>query len=304
MDVFDQVLEYISAPRIRKHIQILEGPRHPKAAPAALEKAADYLWSTLESLGYEMSEHLFYEDGSRYRNIIAKHQGTVSPEEKVLIVAHYDTVAETPGADDNASGVALLLELATVLRRCHFERSVLFVGVSLEENASEHDAGSGTRGSQALASFARENNWQLVGTVVLESVAYAGDSVTQTAPVGIPFKVSEVGNFIAVVGNEDSIGLVLGFAQVVDLHQIPLPYLIMAAPENGQSIPDTRRSDHAPFWDNGFKAIMVTDTTNFRNPHYHQPTDTLETLNLPFAVEVCRATGGLVLDVARGSLVD
>jgi hypothetical protein len=73
----------------------------------------------------------------------------------------------------------------------------------------------------------------------------------------------------------------------------------LTVPGNGESLPDSRRSDHAPFWDEGYRAIMLTDTTNFRNPHYHGPTDTLATLNLDFAAKVCQATAGLVVELAR-----
>ncbi len=123
----------------------------------------------------------------------------------------------------------------------------------------------------------------------------------QRTPAGIPFKVPEVGNFIAVVGNEDSQELTQGFTQTIDRQRLPLPYLSLTVPGTGELLPDSRRSDHASFWDSGYKAIMVTDTTNFRNPHYHRPTDTLATLNLTFAGEVCRATGGLVTEIARYS---
>jgi hypothetical protein len=77
-----------------------------------------------------------------------------------------------------------------------------------------------------------------------------------------------------------------------------LPYFPLVVPGNGEILPDTRRSDHAPFWDLGYKAIMVTDTANFRTPHYHQTSDTLDTLNLDFAVNVCRATAGLIMELA------
>ena len=299
MNIFHQVLEGVTVERLRSHIQALEGIRHPLAAPVALERAADYIGNTLQSLGYDMVEHRFTEDGRDFRNVIATRRGTRCPEQRVIVLAHYDTVSVTPGADDNASGVAVLLELAAILKPFQFERSVQFIGVSLEENAREDDAGSGTRGSRALAAHARENNWEIEGVIVLESVAYAGDSVVQTAPAGMPVKVPEVGNFIAVVGNEDSTRLVEGFAQAVERYRISLPFLSMAVPGRGELLPDTRRSDHAPFWDNGFKAVMITDTTNFRSPHYHKPSDTLETLNLAFAAEVCRATGGLIVETAR-----
>ena len=81
-------------------------------------------------------------------------------------------------------------------------------------------------------------------------------------------------------------------------YRVGLPHVTLTVPGTGEATPDSRRSDHAPFWDSGYRAIMLTDTTNFRNPHYHQPTDTLETLNMEFAAQVCRAVGGMVMNVA------
>jgi hypothetical protein len=138
--------------------------------------------------------------------------------------------------------------------------------------------------------------------VVLESVAYAGDDLPQSAPPGVPVEVPGKGDFIAVVGNEDSMAMVRGFDEVVERHGLALPYLSLAVPGKGELLPDSRRSDHAPFWDQGFRAIMLTDTTNFRTPHYHRPSDRLGTLNLPFAAQVCRATAGLVMEMARHRL--
>jgi len=100
------------------------------------------------------------------------------------------------------------------------------------------------------------------------------------------------------VGNEASRGLVEAFVQAVGRYRIPLPVVPLVVPGNGEILSDTRRSDHAPFWDMGYRAVMVTDTANFRSPHYHQPTDTLDTLNIPFAAEVCRAVVATVLDLA------
>lgn len=293
-----QILGGVSIDRLRAHILAIEGTRHPVEAPAALEQAADYICNFLQSLGCEMTAHRFNDNGRDFRNIIATRRGVLSPEQRVIVLAHYDTVAASPGADDNASGVAVMLELATILKPLQFERSVQFIGVCLEENEGADDShGRGRRGSRALAGYARENDWAIEGVVVLESVAYAGESVVQKAPTGIPIKVPEQGNFIAVLGNERSFGLVDGFARSIERYQIPLPYLSMAVPGRGEQLPDSRRSDHASFWDEGFRAIMITDTTNFRSPHYHRPSDTLATLNLPFAAEVCRATGGVVMEV-------
>jgi hypothetical protein len=135
--------------------------------------------------------------------------------------------------------------------------------------------------------------------IVLETIAYAGEQIVQKAREGLPLKLPEFGDFIGVVGNEASRGLVEAFVQAVGRRQIPLPVMPLVVPGNGEVLPDTRRSDHAPFWDRGYKAVMVTDTANFRNPNYHQPTDMLATLNLPFAAEVCRAVAATVVDVAK-----
>jgi acetylornithine deacetylase/succinyl-diaminopimelate desuccinylase-like protein len=161
--------------RIRSHIRALEGVRHPLAGAEALERAADYVADCLTTLGYEVKEHHFLDNGRLYRNIIATFRGCGHQDERVVVMAHYDTVAGTPGADDNASGVAVLLETAELLAQYRFERTIQFVGVSLEENANENEAGTGTRGSRALAVHARENVWNIAGVVVLESVAYAGE---------------------------------------------------------------------------------------------------------------------------------
>lgn len=295
----DYFRESVSIDHIRSHIRALEGERHPLTSPMALEQAADYISNSLRFLGYEITEHSFLDNGRPFRNIIATSHGLQRPQERVVVLAHYDTVAGSPGADDNASGVAVMLEIARVLSQLRFERTIQFIGVSLEENASDTDSGSGTRGSLALAKHASDNNWAIEGVVVLESVAFAGDSVTQTVPPGLPIQVPETGNFIAVVGNERSRDLIEGFVLAVERYQADLPHLALAVPGNGELLPDSRRSDHAPFWDKGFKAIMLTDTTNFRSPHYHQPTDTLTTLNLEFAANVCRATAGLMIEMAR-----
>ena len=288
----------VSIDRIRGHIQALEGPRHPVAAPEALERAAEYIENHLSGLGYDMSEHCFADSGREFRNVIATRTGLLHPEQRVLVLAHFDTVADTPGADDNASGVALLLELAEILQPYQFERTIHLIGVNLEENRIEGDSESGTRGSRALAGHVRKLGWEIEGVVVLESVAFASDTVLQTYPAGVAIPVPNRANFIAVVGNETSLDLVQGFARAIEKYRIDLPHVCMALPGNGETLPDSRRSDHAPFWDQGYKAVMITDTTNFRSPHYHRPGDTLETLDLDFAAKVCCASGGLLVEMA------
>jgi Zn-dependent M28 family amino/carboxypeptidase len=294
MGNLEEMIASVSVQRIREHIASVEGVRHPVAAPAGLERAGRYISDSLTALGYTMSEHVFEDGGESFRNIIATRPGAADPERRIMVVAHFDTVFLSPGADDNGSGVAVLLELARILKPYRFQRTVQLVAANLEEYPRDDYAGQALRGSRALALRAREEGWQIDGVVVLESVGYAGAGAVQTAPPGVPLDVPEKGDFIAVVGNEHSDELVQEFCRGIERCGIKLPYLCLEVPANGEVLPDTRRSDHAPFWDNGFKAIMLTDTAQFRNPHYHLPSDTLETLNLEFIAEVCRATAVLV----------
>ncbi|GFO64541.1 M28 family peptidase [Geomonas paludis] len=288
-------LPAVSRDRIEQHLKFLEGVRHPVAAPAALQRACTYLEDTLRALGYAVDLHGFADGGEHYHNVVATRLGTRRPEKRVLVLAHFDTVAGSPGADDNASGVALLLELATIFKEWRPELTLQFVGVNLEENPGLEESGAGLRGSSALAALAAAQGWEIEAVVVLESVAFAGTSVPQGAPAGVPLQVPPHGDFLAVIGNEVSQGLVTRFALAVESFQIALPVVPLVVPGNGELLPDTRRSDHAPFWDAGYPAIMLTDTTNFRNPHYHHPSDTVDTLNLSFALRVCQATAAFLL---------
>lgn len=300
MKLTKEIIEEISVEKLEAHIRNLEGIRHPVFAPDALERAGDYIWRTLQSFGLEMSWHHFNEDDKQYKNIIGLHKGIKQPERKIIVIAHYDTVAISPGADDNASGVAAMLEIGRMLTQYTFERSILFIGVNLEEQKVDGEKDSPVlRGSTAFAKTAKEQSWEIDGVVNFETIAYAGDEIVQKSPENLPFEIPNVGNFIAVVGNEKSAEMVKKYGEVIEQYQIPLPYLPLVVPGNGEMLPDTRRSDHAPFWDMGIPAIMLTNTANFRTPHYHQASDTLETLNLPFATKVCRAGGGLVCEMAR-----
>jgi len=297
--MIENLLAQISADRIHEHIRALEGVRHPVTAPEALQRAEDYIHAYLRALPYQVELHPFTLGGREYHNIIATRLGVRHPDKRVLVIAHYDTVADSPGADDNASSVAVLLELARVLQAVELDRTVQLVAVNLEERQQEGSLDEAALfGSRALASDAEKQGWEIEGVVVLDTIAYAGKEVVQATPDGLPIKLPEVGDFIGVIGNEASSGLVTAFVQAVGRYQIPLPVLPLVVPGNGEMLSDTRRSDHAPFWDRGYRAIMLTDTANFRSPHYHKPSDTLDTINIPFTAEVCRALAATVVELA------
>jgi Zn-dependent M28 family amino/carboxypeptidase len=293
------LLDRVSVDRIGAHIRALEGVRHPLTTPQALEEAADYVLDGFQSLAYRVEPHVFTVEGREFRNIVATRPGLHQPDERVLVVAHYDTVEDSPGADDNASGVAVLLELARVLAPVALGRTVHLVAVNLEERQKEGPLEvAGLFGSRALAADARRQGWQIEGALVLEAVAYAGGDLVQHTPEGLPGALPEAGDFLGLVANERSRGLAEAFVQAVARHQIALPVVPLVVPGKGEMLPDTRRSDHAAFWDQGYPAVMLTDTANYRNPHYHQSSDRLETLNLSFAADVCRAVAATVLALA------
>lgn len=311
-----EVIDNISTERILRHIQRLEGVRNPRTNPEALERAADYIFNELTSLDYQVATPVFKEGDREFRNIVATRIGKGNPDERVIILAHYDTVETSPGADDNASGVAVLLELARILEPLEFSQTVQYVAVNLEELQREGPMETaGLFGSRALAIQAEQQKWNIKGVIVLETIAYAGEQISQkilpgllaVLPEAVNFlgesrneaSASIAGNFLNVIGNTASAGLVEMFSQAIREHQIPFPMVPLLVPGNGEILPDTRRSDHSSFWDRGYQAVMLTDTANFRNPNYHQTSDTLETLNPTFVTQVCRTVAWVVVEAAR-----
>lgn len=283
------------------HLQALTSERHPISFPASLRRAEDYLAGQFKMLGLEVSPHPFTALGGTYRNVIGTMlpqkgdspithcigrsngcpEGGLSPP-PLIVAAHYDTVEGSPGADDNASALAVMLEVARSLRDVPLSRAVRFIAFCLEE---EH-----LLGSLAYVSSVKKANREIAGAIVLECVGYAKtEEGSQQAPPGVPITVPSVGDFLAIVGNTASAGLAAAVEGAAKERVPDLKTVTLTVPGNGELLPDTRRSDHAAFWHYGYPAVMLTDTANFRNPHYHRPTDTLDTLDLEFMENVARA---------------
>ncbi len=206
----------------------------------------------------------------------------------ILVGAHYDSVPNSPGADDNASAVSALLEIGRCLKKNPPAGPVMLVAFALEEY--------GFLGSQVVARRVRKENRSLGGMLSLEMLGYTDRNPgAQRYPSLVdPAQYPDAGDFIAVVGNAHSAGLVQSVVAGMKWSQPALGVESLIVPGNGEAIPDVRRSDHVPFWEAGYPAVMVTDTANFRNPHYHQPTDTLDTLDLEFLADVTRALAGFL----------
>ena len=280
---------------ILRHLQSLVGERHPHSAPHALTHAAEYLVARFAEYGWTTSGQPFRALGKSYFNILGVKWPPGRPAKDgpapLLIGAHYDTVVGSPGADDNASGLAVLLEAADRLRHLVVARPVWLAAFCLEEQ--------GLLGSRAFISGLKQTGQPVDGAIVLECVGYASrDAGSQRPPPGVPIALPSIGNFLGIVGNEASRDLLAAVERNARRVAPNTPTLALAVPARGESLPDVRRSDHAAFWDEGFRAVMLTDTANFRNPHYHQPSDTLDTLDLDFLEGVTEIVVGCIEDLA------
>ncbi len=207
--------------------------------------------------------------------------------------AHYDTVNNAPGADDNGSGTVGVMEIARLLSRYPSKKTQRYIGFDLEE--------ASLKGSINYVTNIPADE-QIEGVFNFEMIGYWSDQPnTQTLPSGFsllfPAQALEVqnnqyrGDFITNVGNTTAQSLALLFSNAAQQYVPGLKVLTLEVPGNGQAVPDLRRSDHAPFWDSGRKALMLTDGANFRNECYHTPGDTLEDkLNFTFMSNVVKAT--------------
>jgi Zn-dependent M28 family amino/carboxypeptidase len=281
---------------ILRHLRSLIGERHPHSAPEALTRAAEYLAARFVEYGWATSRQSFSALGRSYVNLLAIKSPTGRPAQDrlapLLIGAHYDTVMASPGADDNASALAVLLEAAKRLSRTAVSRPVWLAAFCLEEE--------GLLGSRAFTRHLKQAGQPLYGAIVLECVGYASQEAgSQRTPPGVPIPVPTVGNFLGIIGNEASRDLLAVVDRNARRAAPSMPTLALAVPGRGELLPDVRRSDHAAFWDDGYAAVMLTDTANFRNPHYHQPSDTLDTLNLGFIEGVIRTVVASVEELAR-----
>ncbi|AFY70535.1 peptidase M28 [Thalassoporum mexicanum PCC 7367] len=266
--------------RLTTHLQQIVRQRDPYLGSGGHLYVRQYIHTQLAQWG-EVQIHSFMVRGQTYQNLsldllpIAPNHRSKPP---ILVGAHYDAVPGSPGADDNATGVAVLLELARSLNFNPAHRPVRLVAFDMEEYA--------LAGSRAYAAELAQQGQKLRLMISLEMLGYTDRNPgSQHYPTGLKYFYPDRGDFIALIGNLFTIAEMIGLQRNIKKSGTPCEWL--AAGLQGKIVPDTRRSDHAPFWDLGYRAIMVTDTANLRNPHYHQPGDRLETLDLDFLTGVC-----------------
>jgi Zn-dependent M28 family amino/carboxypeptidase len=248
-----------------------------------LGAAGDYIETQFRGIGLTVCRQEYEASGRSTANIIAYSVKFDPSKPAILLGAHYDTVKGTPGADDNASAVAVLLETArsmTILSPDGVE-NILFVAFSTEEPPS---FGTHQMGSRVFADSLKHSGYQLMGAVVLEMVGYYDHRPgTQVVPTGADLPgVGETGDFLAIVADGQSEELAGKILTGCRESESRLRAISMVFPEPAGEIASLiRLSDHASFWDAGIPAVMVTDTAFLRNPNYHKRSDKMSTLSIP-----------------------
>ena len=256
--------------------------------PKNLKRTAEYIEAFYEDIGVLAHRQSYSYRNYDVANIVAEISSGDRPKKRFVVGAHYDSVVGTVGADDNASAVAVQLEVARQLNalkaRRELDLAVTFVSFALEEPPTY-----GTRhmGSRVYALKAWKEKERIDGMICLEMVGY---TCRQPGCQSYPFPLMffgypKQGDYIGIVGNISSRSLTRSLFRSFSKNP-ELPVIKLTVPLGGWLLPAVRLSDHASFWDKGYKAVMITDTAFFRNHHYHTPSDTMDKLDVGFMAEL------------------
>ncbi|OWW23041.1 hypothetical protein AYR66_24300 [Noviherbaspirillum denitrificans] len=285
------------AQRLRGHVEKIAQAEHNTAFPGQLEDTASYIESALAEMGYAVRQQVFSADGNRVRNL----EVTVRPPdpsegkpEIVVVGAHYDSAHGSPGANDNATGSAAVIELARALREAtpqagHEIRLALFV------NEEAPYFKTGQMGSLLHARDLSARGANVTAMLSLETIGYYDDSKgSQRYPPPLDALYPDTGNFIAFVGDLGSRDLVRTVVGAFRRHT-PFPSEGLAAPA---SVPGVDWSDHWSFRMHGYPALMVTDTAPYRYPHYHTAQDTPDKVDYARMARVVKGIERVVRELA------
>ncbi|MBI4679066.1 MAG: M28 family peptidase [Elusimicrobia bacterium] len=268
------------AERLERHVRVLSHVIGERSLGEYqhIVKARDYVSSEFKSYGYEVAVQEYRTYGRAFQNLSAERPGRAP--EIVLVGAHYDSVAGTPGADDNASGVAVLLELSRRFSQASPGLTLRFAAFATEEPPFFRTS---DMGSAQYAKLCRKKGENIKAMIALEMLGfYRDEKGSQTYPPLLNLFYPDAGNFIAVVGDFLSGPLVRRVGEGISSGS-SMPVERAALP---RLIPGIDFSDHASFWKEGYPAVMVTDTAFYRNPNYHTATDTYEKLDYPRMAEL------------------
>lgn len=280
--------------RLEAHVRALAEDFVPRDEdhPENLDQAAAYIRRHLEQAGGRVEDQSFQVAGRTYRNVVA-HFGP-DTRERIVVGAHYDAAGPLPGADDNASGVAGLIELGSLLGKGKLPLHVELVAYTLEEPPY---FASPAMGSALHAASLKKQGIPVRAMIGLEMIGFFTDEPgSQDLPAPfLKLLYPSTGNFIAVVGKIGQGPLARKIKKAMK-RASPLPVESINAPT---SLPGVDLSDHRNYWAQGYPAVMITDTAFFRNPHYHMASDTPETLDYRRMAMVVEGLYGAVKALAR-----
>lgn len=254
--------QIINPTTYRNHTQVEE-----------LNRVSAWIQGQMQKFGIPCDFQNYKVESNRYRNVVCELN--VGAAKNLIVGAHYDVHDETDGADDNASGVAGVLETARILakERKHLKYNVEFVFYTLEEPPYFRTE---QMGSAVHAKAMEKYKDRIAGVFILEMIGYFDQRNIQEYPAGLKFFYPAHGNFIGAVSNFDSNRLGSAYCNAMkQLKRLDCQRLVAPSFVTGVDF-----SDHLNYWNAGIPAIMITDTAFFRNKNYHTKNDTVETLNL------------------------
>jgi len=284
---------------LNKHVTFISkeiGERN-YVAYGNLLKTKDYIISSLKQYGYTVQEHSYKISNTTFSNIEATLTGSLNSKDIFIIGAHYDSVITSPGADDNASGVAALLVLAKIFSKEKVKRTIKFVAFVNEELPFFMTKNMGSKAY--LNQLKKDGN--IFGMISIESIGYYSDAEkSQSYPLFLNFFYPNKGNFIAFASNLSSKKLLYYAIDSFRKDQkFPSEGII------GPSwFPGIGWSDQWSFWQKNIPAIMVTDTVPFRNPHYHTSSDTADTLDYDKMATVVSGLNVVIRDIVENYYPD
>ena len=284
--------EQVIAANLRRHVASVASREHNFLNPSELAASALYIERALAASGYSVASQRFQVEKLEMRNIEAEVKGGARASEIVLVGAHYDSVVGAVGANDNGSGVAALLELARLFKEARPERTLRFVAFVNEEPPFYH---SDAMGSRHYARRSRERSESIAAMIALETIGYYSDDPgSQRYPFPLSFFYPSTGNFIAFVSNLESRPLLHQALASFRRHG-GVPSEGVAAPA---WIPGVDWSDHWSFWQEGWPALMVTDTAPYRYLHYHTTQDTPDKVDYERLARVVTGLHAMIRELA------
>ncbi|MFC2093987.1 M28 family peptidase [Bacteroidota bacterium] len=287
------IVDEVDSNLVIDDMTFITGVRHRTAGVQHLEAVKDTIEKRFMSYGLQDFSHTFNYGSYIAKNMVGRHPGLTDEKKTIIVDGHFDTVPGSPGADDNASGTVGMLQVMRVLSKYNFRHTLKFIGFDLEE--------AGLVGSLRYVTEAIPSYDSIIGVLNSEMIGFfSNDSGSQSIPTGFctlfPAMCDSIaadnyrGNFIFNVANDSSNSLRTLYDSCARVYVPNLRVLSLAVAGNGEIAPDLRRSDHAPFWDAGYKALFLTIGGNYRNPNYHLPSDTVGTINFTFMTNVIKAT--------------